>query len=136
MSDWLGRWLPKTDERSGLRMARILTIASAIVHAVVAIAVYEIGLQKAVVDAVLGIAGFAVGLLLGLYALGLFSRRITEQTALIAFILGTIIMCCVWLFTPINGWWYTLIGSSTVAIIGFALSALRDPPAPAVAKLQ
>ena len=136
MSDWLGRWLPKTDERSGLRMARILTIASAIVHAAVAIAVYEIGLQKSVVDAVLGIAGFAVGLLLGLYALGLFSRRITEQTALIAFLVGTVVMCCVWLFSPVNSWWYTLIGSSTVAIIGFALSALRDPPAPAVAKLQ
>ena len=56
-------------------MARLLTLASAVVHAGVAIAVYEIGLQKAVVDAVLSIAGFSIGLLLGLYALGLISRR-------------------------------------------------------------
>jgi Na+/proline symporter len=136
MSDWLGRWLPKTDERSGLRMARLLTVASAVVHAGVAIAVTQIDKQKAVVDLVLTIAGFAIGLLLGLYALGLFSRRITEQTALISFVLGTIIMCCVWWFTLINGWWYTLVGSCTVAIIGFVLSALLDPPAPAVGKLQ
>jgi len=117
-------------------MARLLTIASAIVHGAVAIAVYEIGLQKSVVDAVLGIAGFAIGLLLGLYALGLFSRRITERTALIAFVLGTIIMCFVAFRTPINGWWYTLVGSSTVAIIGFSLSAIMDPPPVPAAKLQ
>jgi solute:Na+ symporter, SSS family len=128
MSDWLGRWLPKTDERNGLRMARLLTIASAVVHAGVAIAVTHIEKQKAVVDLVLTIAGFAIGLLLGLYALGRFSQRITERTALISFMLGTIIMCCVWLFTPINGWWYTLVGSSTIAIIGFILSAVLDPP--------
>lgn len=135
MSDWLGRWLPKTDERSGLRMARLLTVGSAIVHAAVAIAVTQIDKQRAVVDLVLTIAGFAVGLLLGLYALGRFSQRITERTALIAFVLGTIIMCCVWLFTPINTWWYTLVGSCTVAIIGFALSAILDPPSRA-SKLQ
>jgi predicted MFS family arabinose efflux permease len=98
------------------------------VHAGVAIAVTQIEKQKAVVDLVLTIAGFAVGLLLGLYALGRFSRRITERTALIAFVLGTIIMCCVWLYTPINTWWYTLVGSCTVAIIGFVLSAILDPP--------
>jgi SSS family solute:Na+ symporter len=132
MSDWLGRWLPTTDERSGLRMARLLTIASAVVHAGVAIGVTRIDKQKAVVDLVLTIAGFAIGLLLGLYALGLFSRRITERTALISFGLGTIIMCYVAFWTPINSWWYTLVGSSTVAIIGFILSALLDP-APATA---
>jgi SSS family transporter len=135
MSDWLGRWLPKADERSGLRMARLLTIASAVVHAGVAIAVTQIDKQKAVVDLVLTIAGFAVGLLLGLYALGRFSRRITERTALIAFVMGTIIMCCVWLYTPINTWWYTLVGSCTVAIIGFGLSAVLDPPPKAHSKL-
>jgi hypothetical protein len=70
-----------------------------------------------------------------LYALGLLSRRTTERTALISFVLGTAIMCYVAFWTPINGWWYTLVGSSTVAIIGLILSAILDPPPTAASKL-
>jgi SSS family solute:Na+ symporter len=128
MSDWLGRWLPKVTEQKGLRMARLLTVASAIVHAGVAIAVYEIGLQKSVVDTVLSIAGFAIGLLLGLYALGLISRRVSQNTALAAFMIGVMVTCYVAFKTPINGYWYTLVGSSVIVISGLILSALFDPP--------
>jgi SSS family transporter len=135
MGDWLGRWVPKADDRKTLRMARLLTLASAVVHAAVAIAVTQITKQQAVVDLVLKIAGFAIGLLLGLYALGLLSRRTTERTALISFVLGTAFMCYVAFWTPINGWWYTLVGSSTVAIVGLILSAIFDPPPAAVVKL-
>ena len=39
---------------------------------------------------VLSIAGFAVGLLLGLYALGLISQRMSESTALVAFTIGVV----------------------------------------------
>jgi SSS family solute:Na+ symporter len=128
MSDWLGRWLPKTDDRKGLRIARLLTVASAIVHAGVAIAVYEIGLQKAIVDTVLSIAGFAIGLLLGLYALGLISRRVSQNTALAAFFVGVAVTCYVAFKTPVNGYWYTLVGSSVVVISGLLLSLIFDPP--------
>jgi SSS family solute:Na+ symporter len=135
MSDWLGRWLPKVSEQKGLRMARLLTAASAIVHAGVAIAVYEIGLEKSVVDTVLGIAGFAIGLLLGLYALGLMSRRVSQNTALTAFTIGVVVTCYVAFKTPISSYWYTLVGSSVIVISGLILSAMFDPPPKAVAKL-
>ena len=135
MSDWLGRWLPTTDDRKGLRMARLLTVASAIVHAAVAIAVYEIGLRKSVVDAVLSIAGFAIGLLLGLYALGLISRRVSQNTALVAFTIGVVVTCYVAFWTPINGYWYTLVGSSVIVISGLILSAIFDPPPATASKL-
>lgn len=128
MSDWLGKWIPKNDDRKTLRVARLLTLASAVVHAGVAIGVYEIGLRKAIVDTVLGIAGFTVGLLLGLYALGLFSRRVTERTALTAFVIGLVVTCIVAFATPLSGWWYTLVGSSVIVASGFALSAAFDPP--------
>ena len=63
------------------------------------------------------------------------SQRITERTALAAFVLGTGIMCYVAFWTPINGWWYTLVGSSSVAIVGVILSVILDPPS-ATSKLQ
>lgn len=128
MSDWLGRWLPTVDERKGLRMARLLTIASAIVHAAVAIVVYQIGLKMAIVDTVLSIAGFAVGLLLGLYALGLISRRVSQNTALVAFTVGVVVTCYVAFATPISGYWYTLVGSTVIVVVGLILSAIFDPP--------
>jgi len=134
MSDWLGRWVPKTDDRTSLRMARLLTVASAVVHAAVAIAVVEIGeigMTKAVVDTVLTIAGFAIGLLLGLYALGLISKRTSERTALVAFMVGVVVTCFVAFGTTISGYWYTLVGSTVIVIAGLLLSAIFDPPQPA-----
>jgi len=101
----------------------------------VAIAVYEIGLRKSVVDAVLSIAGFAIGLLLGLYALGLVSRRVSQNTALVAFTIGVVVTCYVAFATPISGYWYTLVGSSVIVISGLILSAIFDPPRAAASKL-
>src|SRR6185369_7913472 len=115
--------------------ARLLTVASAVVHAAVAIAVYEIGLRKSVVDAVLGIAGFAIGLLLGLYALGLFSRRVSQDTALVAFTIGVVVTCYVAFATPLSGYWYTLVGSSVIVISGLILTSIFDPPAAKASKL-
>ncbi len=131
MSDWLNRWLPHADDRQSLRMARILTVVSALIHAAVAITAYELGrlgLKMTIVDTVLSIAGFAIGLLLGLYALGLISRRVSERTALIAFIVGVVVTCGVVFGTPISGWWYTLVGSSVIVVVGLILSAIFDPP--------
>jgi solute:Na+ symporter, SSS family len=133
MSDWLNKWLPKADDRKSLRMARWLTLASAIVHAAVAVAVYEIGLKKAVVDTVLGIAGFAIGLLLGLYALGIISRRVSERTSLVAFAVGVAVTCYVAFGTSINTYWYTLVGSTVIVVVGLVLSAFVDRPKTALA---
>ncbi|HVT30068.1 MAG TPA: sodium:solute symporter [Lacipirellulaceae bacterium] len=128
MSDWLNRWLPHVDDRQSLRMARMLTVVSALIHAAVAITVYEIGVKMTIVDTVLAIAGFSIGLLLGLYALGLISRRVSERTALVAFCIGVAVTCIVAFATPISGWWYTLVGSSVVVVAGLTLSAIFDPP--------
>ena len=128
MSDWLGRWLPKTDDRKSLRTARLLTLASAAVHAGVAIVATQINKETAIVGKVLKIAGFSIGLLLGLYALGLMSRRISERTALIAFAVGVVVTCYVAFGTPINGYWYTFVGSSTIVVVGLLLSYVLDPP--------
>jgi Na+/proline symporter len=128
MGDWLQRWLPTMDDKQALRTARWLTLASAVVHALVAIVFYELSFQKAIVDAVLNIAGFAIGLLLGLYFLGLVSRRASEQTALIAFVIGAVVTTYVAFKTDVYGYWYTLVGSSTILIVGLALSFVLDQP--------
>ena len=50
MGDWLQRWLPKMDDRKALRLARLLTLVSAVVHAAVAIVAYKLGSNRSIVD--------------------------------------------------------------------------------------
>jgi SSS family transporter len=122
VGDWLGRFLPQLDDRSSLRLSRVLTIVFAGVQGAVAIVAYRIAIQEAIVDAVLKIAGFAIGLLLGLYGLGLISPRTSERVALAAFAVGTVVTCWVAFKTPINGYWYTLVGSGTIVVVGMILT--------------
>ncbi|MCC7084498.1 MAG: transporter [Pirellulales bacterium] len=124
MGDWLQRWLPKMDDRQTLTVARWLTVASAIAHAAVAIAAYAIGVERAIVDIVLSIAGFSIGLLLGLYGLGLIAPKTSEGVALAAFTVGAIVTCYVAFGTSVNGYWYTLVGSSTIVLAGLVLGVV------------
>jgi Na+/proline symporter len=126
MSDWIMPLAPTLDDRKLLRLSRLLTIGFAIVQCGVAIGAYEISLQTAIVDAVLIIAGFAIGLLLGLYGLGLIAPRTSEKVALIAFAVGAVVTLTVKFATPLNGYWYTLVGSSTIVVVGCVLGAVLD----------
>jgi hypothetical protein len=96
----------------------------------VAIATYQLAIQEAIVDAVLKIAGFAIGLVLGLYGLALMSQRTSEGVALVAFAVGTAVTCGVAFGTPINGYWYTLVGSGTIVVVGLVLTMLFKPKRP------
>jgi Na+/proline symporter len=124
MGDWLTRYLPQMSDASALRLARVLTIVFALIQSAVAIGAYMISLQEheAIVDAVLKIAGFSIGLLLGLYGLGLIWQQTTERIALVAFLVGAFVTTCVAFLTPIDGYWYTLVGSGTIVLTGLFLT--------------
>jgi SSS family solute:Na+ symporter len=128
ISDWLSHFLPKLDDRKSLTLSRLLTIFFAAVQCAVAIGAYYLELEKdkAIVDAVLTIAGFAIGLLLGLYALGLLAPRTSEAAALVAFSVATVVTTVVAFATPINTYWYTLVGSGTTVVVGLLLSTIWD----------
>lgn len=124
MGDWLQRWMPTMDDKTSLRVARWLTIASAVVHALVAIAAYLIGIELAIVDVVLSIAGFSIGLLLGLYALGLIAPQTSQNVAIAAFVVGAAVTCYVAFGTNVYGYWYTLVGSTTIVLAGLILGVI------------
>jgi solute:Na+ symporter, SSS family len=126
VSDWLGRLLPTLDDRKSLLLSRALTMVFALIQAAVAVAAYKLAIEQAIVDTVLKIAGFATGLVLGLYGLGLISPRASEKVALAAFAVGTAVTTWVAFRTPVNGFWYTLVGSSTIVIVGLLLSMIID----------
>jgi SSS family transporter len=133
VGDWLTRILPPLDGRKSLLLSRGLTIAFAAVQCAVAIFAYRMATSEGaeffhIVDAVLIIAGFAIGLLLGLYALGLISPRTSEPVALAAFAAGAGVTSWVAFLAPfrINGFWYTLVGSGTIVVVGLVLTMIFD----------
>jgi solute:Na+ symporter, SSS family len=126
VGDWLQPLWPNMGDQRWLTISRWLTVAFACIQGVVAIGAYELAIQSAIVDSVLKIAGFAIGLLLGLYALGLIAPRTSERVALIAFFVATLVTSYVAFRTQINGYWYTLVGSTTLVAVGLALSMFID----------
>lgn len=125
-NDWLGRLLVGVDERKTLRLARWLTLFFALVQVAVAIGAYRLAISSTIVDAVLSIAGFATGLVLGLYGLGLVVPRASQSVALAAFAVGAVVTTYAAFWTPLNGYWYTLVGSGTIFLVGLVLHMMSQ----------
>jgi SSS family solute:Na+ symporter len=126
VGDWLVPRMPSLDARTSLRLSRLLTLVFAVAQGGVALVAYWLVMERAIVDSVLAIAGFAIGLLLGLYGLGMIAPRTPQRVALAAFAVGTVVTTYVAFRTPLNSYWYTLVGSGTIVIVGLVLGMFVD----------
>jgi solute:Na+ symporter, SSS family len=104
------------EERHYLTVSRLLTAIFGAIQIVVAIA--AISLSSRVVDEVLGIASFTNGVILGVFFLGTFTRRVGQKAAFVAIAGGAAIMLAVKLQTAVSWQWYVLIGSMATFAIG------------------
>ena len=75
-----------------------------------------------VLQAGLSIASIIYGSLLGVFLLGLLTRRVGESAAMIAMAAGLVLMLYVRFFTSIAFTWYVLIGASATFATGIATS--------------
>jgi solute:Na+ symporter, SSS family len=75
-----------------------------------------------VLQAGLSIASIIYGSLLGVFLLGLLTKRVGEMAAMCAMAAGLILMLYVRFFTPIAFTWYVLIGTSATFATGLAAS--------------
>jgi len=116
-----------TSDQTWLRRARYATVLwGAILFGVALIARH----WGSVLQAGLSIASIIYGSLLGVFLLGLLTRRVGEIAAMIAMACGLVLMLYIRFFTPIAFTWYVLIGSSATFAIGLAASYLlrENPP--------
>ncbi len=90
----------------------------------IAVAMSAIRLSSRVVDEVLGIASFTNGVILGLFFLGTFTRRVNQSSAFAGAAVGAAVMLSVKLFTAVSWQWYVLIGSLTTLATGVLASAV------------
>jgi len=77
---------PKQQERRLLNWSRGLTVVFGFIQ--MAIALLAVRVSRSVVGEALAIAGFSAGLLLGLFLLGVCTRRVAQRDALVGLMLG------------------------------------------------
>jgi len=113
-----------------LKRARLATVAWGVILAGVALLARNWG---GVLQAGLSIASIIYGSLLGVFLLGLLTRRVGEIAAMCGMLAGLALMLYVRFATPIAFTWYVLIGTSMTFGTGLVVSLfLKENPRAAV----
>ena len=124
MFDFYFRFRPEPDDKKRLRLARLATAFWAAVLFVLAI----IALHKAgrVVEVGLQIASVAYGALLGVFLLGVLTKRANESGALVGMLCGFAVELYLWLGSRVPWTWWVAIGTVVTFTIGYGVSLFAD----------
>lgn len=109
-----------------LKMARIATLVWGALLFAIALVAQNWG---SVLQAGLSIASILYGSLLGVFLLGLLTKRATERGAMIGMTAGFVLMLYIKFYTPIAWTWYVLIGTSVTFSVGYLLSLVMPKDA-------
>jgi SSS family transporter len=107
-----------------LWLGRVLSAVFGAAQIAVGITAHQLRLTQSVVDSVLAIAGFTTGIILGVFFLGILSKRATQRGALVGLVVGIGVMSAIFIGTKLAWPWYTIVGSSTTFVTGLAASLL------------
>jgi SSS family solute:Na+ symporter len=108
-------------EQHYLKLARWATVAWGVILFLVGLIARNWG---SVLEAGLSIASILYGALLGVFLLGLLTRRTSEAGAMAGMIASLLMMFYVKRYTSIAWTWYVLIGSTTTIAVGYLTSFL------------
>jgi len=117
--DFYVRRHPETSEARRMKLSRISTLFWAFVLFALAIMSRNI---KVVVEVGLAIASVAYGALLGVFLLGVLTRKAHERGAMVGMAFGFFLNLYIWQFTKIPFTWYVMIGSTVTFVVGLLAS--------------
>jgi SSS family solute:Na+ symporter len=125
--DFYARLRPQADERHKMRLSRLATVLWALVlFGLAVLALHRVG---RVVEVGLQIASVAYGALLGVFLLGVLTRRTNQRGAMIGMVFGFAIELYLWT-TKIPWTWWVMVGTSVTFAVGYACSLFvpSSPP--------
>ena len=128
MMDFYLRRHPGTDDQTQLRLSRVSTLLWALL--LFALAVLSLHKVARVVEVGLAIASVAYGALLGVFLLGVLTKRANQTGAMIGMLFGFCTELYLWLGTKVPWTWYVAIGTMVTFGIGYGTSLLAESRAP------
>jgi Na+/proline symporter len=121
MIDFYLRLHPQTSERMRLTLSRAATIVWGIVLFGLALLSRQ---SHTVLETGLSIASVAYGGLLGVFLLGLLTRRANQRGAIVGMICGLVLNAYIWRWTHIAWTWYVTIGACATFAVGYLTSVV------------
>ncbi len=119
--DFYLRRKPETSEAERVRLSRWATVGWALVLFALAILSRRGG---HVVEVGLSIASVAYGALLGVFLLGVLTKRANERGAMVGMVCGFVLNVYLWLGTKVPWTWYVMIGSAVTFAVGYSASLI------------
>jgi solute:Na+ symporter, SSS family len=113
------------DDATLLRWARYVTVMWGVVLLGIGIAARQV---TSVLEAGLTIASIPFGALLGVFLLGVLTKRVGERAAMAGVVAGLGTIVYVRFLTPVAWTWYVLIGTSATFAVGLAASLFQKEP--------
>jgi solute:Na+ symporter, SSS family len=125
MIDFYFRFRPDTDERKRLALSRVATVLWAAVLAGLAIlALHQVG---RVVEVGLQIVSVAFGALLGVFLLGVLTKRAHQNGAIVGMLFGFGTGLYLWRLSHVPFTWWVAIETCVTFGVGYAASLLWRP---------
>ena len=115
-----------------VRFSRWMTVAWGVV--LVGLAVMMLQKVPSVLEAGLTIASITYGSMLGVFLLGVLTRKANEKGSILGMAAGLLAMLAVWKFSTIAFTWYVLIGTLITFLVGYVSSLLVQRASPDPAK--
>ena len=118
---------PQADEPRRVQLSRVATLVWALV--LFSLAVLSLHKVGRVIEVGLQIASVAYGALLGVFLLGVLTRRANQSGAMIGMLCGLASELYIWTRTRVPWTWYVAIGTVVTFTVGYAASLMLPPEA-------
>jgi Na+/proline symporter len=115
---------PHLDERRRVRLSRLATLFWALL--LFGLAVLSLHKVGRVIEVGLQIASVAYGALLGVFLLGVLTRRANQNGAMVGMLCGFLIELYIWLGTRVPWTWYVAIGTIVTFVVGYVVSIVFE----------
>jgi SSS family transporter len=119
--DFVLRFRPQTDEGKRIRLSRLATFLWAMV--LFGLAVLALQRVGRVVEVGLQIASVAYGALLGVFLLGVLTKRANQRGVMVGMLFGFSVELYLW-GTHVPWTWWVMIGTTVTFAVGYAASLL------------
>jgi SSS family transporter len=125
--DFYVRFRPQAEEKTKMRLSRISTFVWALL--LFGIAVLSLHRVGRVIEVGLQIASIAYGALLGVFLLGVLTRKANQAGAMVGMVFGFGVELYLWLGTKVPWTWWVLVGTSLTFATGYMASlTLHERP--------